>query len=124
MISREFVRKKLADLGPGYLKRYYRQKWTPERPTTGYCYLVSEALYHYAFTDLASFVINLGPELGTHWFLKDSKGKVIDYTGDQFDFPVPYEKARRAIFFKGAIETPRGYISRNGFLMAKYLKLI
>jgi hypothetical protein len=92
------------------------------KPTTGYCYLLSEVLYHYAFQDSESYVINLGPH-GTHWFLKNHNA-IIDWTADQYNFKVDYSTARRATFFKGTHQTRRGFISQKGFLLAKYLKVV
>lgn len=129
MITQFELNEKLAKLGPVLLKPAYKKKWTEARPTTGYCYLVSEALFHYVLPDSFPNMINLG-EHGTHWFLRDRYLKmngryiVIDLTGNQFDFEVPYDKARRAAFYKGSVKTPNGFISHKGFLLSKYLKLI
>ena len=123
IISQQYITDTLRGFGPWLLKPEWRRTWRTDRPTTGYCYLVSEALYHYTVPDTQPFVVNLG-DAGTHWFLRDiATGRIIDYTGDQFDFPVPYDRGRRCAFFRGAVTAPRGLISKRGFSMEKLLKV-
>lgn len=117
-LSSKWLHEKLSLIGPGLLKPEWRMKWTKERPTTGYCYLVSEILYHYVFPDTYPYVLRIND--GTHWFLR-SESKIIDLTCDQFDFSVPYQNAHRACFFKGSIETTRGFISKRAFLLSQRL---
>jgi hypothetical protein len=116
------LRAQLTAIGPAYLKPSYREKWTSENPTFGYCYLISEILYHFVYPKSKSYCLNLGP-LGTHWFLKND-GVIIDWTKDQFDFAIPYEKARGCGFFKGSTRTERGYISKNAHQLGMVLGLI
>lgn len=114
----------LKDRG-NLLKPKYKKEWTEENYLRGYCYLVSEALYHYvdAFKDYRPYMIYM-TETDTHWFLKnDSTGDIVDYTADQYD-GIPYQIAMRRGFFKGGIQTERGWISKKGYKLAKLLKLV
>ena len=113
------IDEKLANLGPALLKGEWKKKWSKEKPTTGYCYLMSEALYYTSSSDMKSFYVKM--DGGTHWFLKEN-GKIIDLTANQYDRPVPYYKGKRAAFYKGKVKTAKGFMSKNGFLLAKYLK--
>ena len=123
MINREFVHQKLQELGPTLLKPNYAKDWTPDNPTLGYCYVVSEALFHYLEEEVHTYCINLGEGIGTHWFVK-VKDQIIDFTKEQFSFAVDYSKATRKGFFKGGVQTPTGDISKRGYEMAKHLELI
>lgn len=123
ILGQEQVRQKLLSLNGSMLKKEYAKKWSRDNPTLGYCYIVSEALYHYLEGDIKAFCINLGSELGTHWFVKID-GIVTDYTGEQFSEPIDYSKAIGKGFFKGSVQTPKGFISKRGFEMAKHLELV
>lgn len=120
-ITKGSVSSILAIIGPTFLKPEWASKWTKDRPTTGYCYLISEILYHYIYLYSKPRVLKING--GTHWFLVDG-GEVIDWTGDQFDLVIPYSDARACGFFKGSVETKRGMISKKAYLLAKELKLI
>lgn len=111
--------------GGKLLKNPWKSQWVPENPTQGYCYIVCEAFYHYGNIKTVPYVHNFG-DLGTHWWLVDEDNDVVfDPTGDQFNFSIDYvTTGRRASFFKGSIETPRGFISKRGFAMAKQLGLV
>jgi hypothetical protein len=109
---------KLKELGPLLLHANWKNRWSKERPTTGYCYLVSEILFHYIYPNSKAFVLKINDE--THWFIKNDE-EIIDWTSDQFDSIPPYSGARRAAFFKGSIETRRGKISKKAYQLAQYL---
>ena len=114
----------LKDQG-SLLKPKYRKEWTEENYLRGYCYLVSEVLYHYvdAFKDYRPFMIYMS-ETDTHWFLMNEKTRdIADYTADQYP-AIPYQLAMKRMFFKGSIQTERGYISKNGYKLAKMLKVV
>lgn len=104
-------------LGRKFLKSEYRRKWSPSNPTLGFCYVVSEAIYHYAEEKLVPKVVRIDG-IGTHWWLEREDGTILDYTAKQFDLRPPYELGRRAAFFKGAVPTSRGTISRRGYAVA------
>ncbi len=103
-------------MGKKYLKPQYRDQWTPERPTTGYCYVVAEVVYHYlAPKGSRPHIIKFG-ENDTHWFVRDPDGKVIDLTADQFDEPVDYTLGKPKNF-----QTKE--ISKRGRKLANLLEL-
>jgi len=107
----------LREMGPKYLKERYRERWTPERPTTGYCYVVSEVLYHYEAPEGSKpYVVRMHDGNETHWFLKDPKGRVIDFTADQYDEPVPYDKGKPCAFLTKQL-------SKRGRVLADLLGL-
>lgn len=122
MVSHSFVRSKLKQLNGELLKKPYRDLWSFKNPTLGYCYIVSETLYHYVDEDVKVFCINMG-ESGTHWYVTIN-GAIVDFTGEQFKEPVDYSKGVGKGFFKGSIKTDKGYISKRGYEMAKHLEFI
>jgi hypothetical protein len=82
-------------------------------PSTGFCYIASEALFHMigdknrTFTPrVASYKIGetwWGESItATHWWLEDDWGKILDPTADQFEplFP-PYELGKYCPFLTG-----------------------
>ena len=107
----------LTIMGPSYLKKEYRNLWTPECPVTGYCYVVSEAIYYIMKdkgTELFPYVMRVYPKsrvytghpnesisgtiYDTHWFLKNHYGKILDYTCDQYDELLKYGEGRQCGF--------------------------
>ncbi|MEW6525459.1 MAG: hypothetical protein AB1444_02170 [Spirochaetota bacterium] len=116
LIDRQKLNDALRQMGRKYLKPQFRDKWTQERPTTGYCYVVAEVVYHYmAPKGSRPYVMKTG-ENETHWFIKDPEGRIIDLTADQFDEPIDY-----------AIGKPRNFltkkISKRGKMLANLLGL-
>lgn len=125
MLEQSFVNEQLKTLGNSLLKKPYKDNWTTDNPTYGYCYVVSEALYHYMNGEIKPYCISIGEGL-THWFVK-LDGQVIDLTGEQFTnehIVIDYDKAIGKGFFKGSIKTDKGFISKRGYEIAKLLKLI
>jgi hypothetical protein len=60
---------------------------------TGHCYVASEAFYHLAGSGAAGWKpVRLAHEGSTHWWLRDSRGQIVDLTSEQFSSPVPYER--------------------------------
>lgn len=116
MIDKGKLHDALRQMGKKYVKPQYRSEWTPERPTTGYCYVVAEVTYHYlAPKGSKPYVMKTGAT-ETHWFLKDPAGKVIDPTADQFNELPDYSTGR-----------PNGFltkdISKRGRILADLLGL-
>lgn len=125
MLEQVFVNKQLKTLGNSLLKKPYKDDWTKDNPTYGYCYVVSEALYHYVEGEVKPYCISLGDGL-THWFVKIN-GKPVDLTGEQFtnkSIVIDYNKAIGKGFFKGSIQTDKGFISKRGYEIAKLLGLV
>lgn len=124
VLTQDVINSKLRTLGNTLLKEPYKSAWTEDNPTLGYCYVVSEAIFHYGgLVNPTPFVISF-PEGGTHWFIR-SENEIIDYTVEQFPFPVDYNAANRCPFFKGGVETPSGkFISKRGQIVAELLNLV
>jgi hypothetical protein len=71
-----------------------------DHPLKGYCYVASEALYHLAggaSSGLSVYRCAL-PEGGSHWWLIDSRGSIIDPTAEQFAERAPYSTGVRTSF--------------------------
>lgn len=83
-------------MGKKYLKQPYKDLWSADNPTLGYCYVVSEFLYHEFPGKYIPYVMKI--ENGTHWFLKDVEGNIVDYTVEQFNNKLNYSLARQAAF--------------------------
>lgn len=114
----------LTSIGSSLLKPVWRDRWSVDNPTSGYCYIVSEALFHFGgYDDPKPYYISSADGAGAHWFLIDAHGVIIDFTGEQFDKPVDHSQARRGNFYRGSVETKRGLISKRGFIMSQKLGL-
>jgi hypothetical protein len=71
-----------------------------DHPLTGYCYVASEALYHLAGgvnSGLSVYRCPL-PAGGSHWWLADSNGRILDPTAEQFSSSPPYSQGTRTFF--------------------------
>lgn len=116
MIEKEKLHDALRQMGKKHLKAQYREDWTPERPTTGYCYVVAEVAYHYLAPEgYIPHVMKTG-EKETHWFLKNREGDIMDLTADQFDETIDYTKGKRQNFMTKEI-------SKRGRILAELLDL-
>lgn len=115
MIDKQRLYAALRQMGKELVKQPYRDQWTPERPTTGYCYVVAEVVYHYlAPKGSRPYVMKTGKK-EKHWFLKDPEGRVIDLTEDQPD-ESEYSKGKPHNFLTKKI-------SKRGKLLADLLGL-
>jgi len=64
-------------------------------PMAGHCYVASEAFWHLMGGPSSGFTPQvIRHEGATHWFLKDTRGGIVDLTASQFETPVPYDQAR------------------------------
>lgn len=116
MIDKEKLHDALRQMGKKHLRPQYKADWTPERPTTGYCYVVAEVTYHYLTPKgYIPHVMKTG-EMETHWFLKSPDGEIIDFTADQFDEPLDYSKGKPQNFMTKDI-------SKRGKILAQLLGL-
>lgn len=123
LVSVDLVESVLRELGSSMLKKPYKDMWSEGNPTLGFCYVVSEALFHYSgLRNLTPMVLSF-PEGGTHWWLKTADGDIIDFTSGQFDFAIDYESGVRCPFFKGGVATEHGFISKRGQIVAEALGL-
>ena len=71
-----------------------------DHPLTGYCYVASEAIYHLAGGRSSGLYVYRCPlpTGGSHWWLADTAGTIIDATAEQFAARPPYESGTRASF--------------------------
>lgn len=74
---------------------------------SGYCYVLSEALYYVLKNDFCLdvkvYYVRLDEFFGerhTHWFLKLLDDFIIDMTKNQYNFDIPYDKAKQIGFRK------------------------
>lgn len=95
-IKKEDLYNALRKMGRKYLK-VDKDKWTPERPTVGYCYVVSEYVYHYLAPE-GTEPYRLKTNDSSHWFLKYPDGQIIDLTFDQYDDELNYNIAQKRNF--------------------------
>jgi hypothetical protein len=116
LIDKQKLDNALRRMGTKHLKPQFRDLWKPERPTTGYCYVVAEVVYHYLAPKGSRPYIIKFDENDTHWFVKEPSGKVIDLTADQFDVPIDYTLGKPKNF-----QTKD--ISKRGRLLANLLDL-
>ena len=74
--------------------------WSPQRPTTGYCYVVTEVASYFMKKHSVphkTYRLDLGND-ESHWFVrlgKEGDGEIIDLTADQTDEDYDYENAER-----------------------------
>lgn len=69
-----------------------------EPASAGHCYIACEALYHLGARKADYRPAVMRVPSGTHWFLIDAGGHVLDPTADQFEGPVDYTTGRRCGF--------------------------
>jgi hypothetical protein len=65
----------------------------------GYCYVVSETIYHLYGKKNGFIPFRLKHKGQNHWYLKNDKGDIIDLIADSFkENPFNYENSIRASF--------------------------
>jgi hypothetical protein len=102
-IDKKKLHESLRQLGPPPKKG--KDLWIPDRPTTGYCYVVSEVVsYAMKCSAVEHKVFRLDYGNGeSHWFIrlgKEGDGDIVDLTADQIDDIYDYKKAKRKGFNK------------------------
>jgi len=116
LIDRQELGDALRRMGKTHLRPQYKDRWSPERPTTGYCYVVAEVLYHYLAPEgYRPHVMRTG-ESDTHWFLRGPDDEVLDLTDDQFDYELDYSQGKPQNFLTQEI-------SERGQILADLLDL-
>ena len=95
-IDKTKLHETLRQLGPPPKKA--KDLWSQQRPTTGYCYAVTEVVsYFLKKRNVPHKTFRLAMEDGgSHWFIRlgqEGDGAIIDLTADQIDNPFNYEKA-------------------------------
>lgn len=125
IFNQEYINDKLRELGNCLIRDEYKSLWSEDSPTTGYCYILSEVIYHYTNGDYKIFRFSYDNNTKSHWFLKRN-GEVIDMTFNQFDNEDNFDKSeeKETEFYEGIFETPKGKISERGYNLAKYLGFV
>lgn len=116
LIDRQRLRDAVRQMGKKHLRSQYKDRWSSERPTTGYCYVVAEVVYHYLAPEGFRPHVMKTSDNDTHWFLEGPDGRVIDLTDDQFDEPLDYSKGKPQNFMTKEI-------SKRGTILADLLGL-
>ncbi len=100
----------LIALGAKNVRKQYRHLWSEKNPAFGYCYVISEFLFHCLTEPTVPKVIPTAA--GLHWFLQLSNGQPLDLAkDDEYD----YAKGVRRPFM-----TQR--MSKRAQLLAKSIK--
>ena len=89
-MSKKKLHSALRVMGKNHLKSQWRDQWTEDRVTTGYCYPVSEVVFHFTNRNTDSYILK-NSDNTTHWFLRTKTGRVIDLTADQIDGYFDYD---------------------------------
>ena len=77
--SLETIEKALLQMGRKHLRGIWKKLWDESKPTIGYCYVISEYLYHWVYPDAQPHIMKV--ENGTHWYLVQD-GDIIDFADD------------------------------------------
>lgn len=80
----------LEHLSPDLLRKEFRGN---SCPVAGHCYVTAETAYHLFAKPLGYKPCQIKHEGVSHWFLRNKQGDILDLTAEQFETPVPYEKA-------------------------------
>jgi len=71
----------LLILGKKNVRKQYRHLWSEEHPYFGYCYVVTELLYHLSDKRVTPKVIPT--TAGKHWYVELPNGDPLDLAQDQ-----------------------------------------
>lgn len=119
-LTREKINRACLEYGPEGVVEYLRHEWKPERPTTNYCWVVSEVAFRLVMPEgTTCWQVDVDGHGRYHWFMKDPEGRIVDLTLDQAEgwWEIPqYEKAKRYHF--------RPAMSRRGKKLAELLGII
>lgn len=126
ILVQDYVNYKLRKLGNSLLDDKYKSLWSEEYPTTGYCYILSEVIYHYTKGNYKVYRFTYDNGTKSHWYLKNN-GSHLDLTMNQFYPIMDYRgdfgqgEEEEVSFYEGTIKTPKGKISERGYKLAQYL---
>jgi len=116
-LTRARINRACLEYGRDGVVWYLQDDWTPERPTTNYCWVVSEVAYRLVMPEGTTCLqVDVDGQGFYHWFLKDPQGRIVDLTLDQMEgwWEIPeYERAKRYHF--------RPAMSRRGKKLAELL---
>ena len=98
----QILRRIQRALSPDLLSKTYADE-AKNHPVAGHCYIAAEALYHALGGKSAGLTAQVArdPSGGTHWWLIDNRGRILDPTKEQYTaFAVtpPYAVGRGAGF--------------------------
>lgn len=88
-----------------------------KHPLSGYCYIVSEALYHI----LGGKIEGLTPmfikhENINHWWIRGPKSEIWDFTANQFNKTIDYSKSvPKGFLTKTPCKRTQLLLQRSGF---------
>ena len=90
-------------MGPKNDSKYYKSSWSKEKPTRGYCYVVTQFIVNYLCSEAETYklIVNVDDDIEeVHWFCK-IKNKIVDLTADQYSYKLDYSEAmRRCIYLE------------------------
>jgi hypothetical protein len=116
-LTREKINRACLAYGREGVVEYLRHEWTSKRPTTNYCWVVSEVALRLVMPKgTTCWQVDVDGHGRFHWFLKDPRGRIVDLTLDQAEgwWEIPeYDKAKRYHF--------RPVMSRRGKKLAELL---
>lgn len=98
IIDKQSLDDALRKMGAKHVKPPYRERWTSERPTTGYCYVLAELAFHYLAPEGSKPHLIHMENGDRHWFVRTPEGENIDLSADQIDEPFPYELGKPRSF--------------------------
>lgn len=104
-VDKNKLHRSLIIMGKDNLTKDYRDTWSIDNPTRGYCYNVSEFVFHYFRDEVRGFhpyvLGGIPNEPGNHRYLMNDEGLVIDLTGDQFSNweQINYDQGKKNMFF-------------------------
>lgn len=108
-------------LSDDLLKPYWRQlnAQVGAHRLKGHCYVATEAYYHACGQAKGYTPRVLTTDEGTHWWLQDESGAILDLTAEQFEKPVAYELGRKIGFLtKAPSKRARTVLERAGLELA------
>jgi hypothetical protein len=113
-----------AQLNPDLLARGYRDSWSADNPTRGFCSIASEVAYFILGGPTQGWVAMVGadPAGGTHWWLErptEAGRERFDPTAAQYlsrEITPPYERGRGGGFMgqRKDPSSPFGFYRRPG----------
>lgn len=94
--SEEFIfllNQGLLLLGRKNVRKNYRHLWSEENPSFGYCYVITELLYH--LSDRVATPKTIATSEGKHWYIELPDGTTLDYAKDNI---YDYSQGKKSSF--------------------------